>query len=350
MTSTMRSNKHMTPLGSVYGLPGASKAAVGLLLLAATAAAVPTAAQCQSLALTQRIEVPAVQGRLDHMAFDVDEGRLFVAAVAADSVEVVDVVAGRWQRRMEGSHGPQGVVYVHRESRLFVANGQDGRVDAYTDRTRHPVKMTAFLGDADNLRFEPMERRLYVGYEEALGIVDPVTMAVVRTVAVGGHPEAFELERVGRRIFVNVPSERYVAVIDRDVGAVSAVWRLAGAAQNFAMALDESHGRLFIATRRPAMLLVYDTEKGVEATRMPICGDADDMYFDAQRRQIYVVCGEGVVESICQVEPDHYELAAKTQTSPGARTGLYVPGLSTLFVAAPARAGAPAQILVYSIK
>ena len=327
-----------------------SKAVVRRLLLVAAAAAIPAAAQCQSLALLQRIEVPKVQGRLDHMAFDVDEGRLFVAAVTADSVEVVDVVAGRWQRRLEGSHGPQGVVYVHKESRLFVANGQDGRVDAFTDLARHPVKATAFLGDADNLRFDPMKRRLYVGYDQALGVVDPVTMAVVQTVALGGHPEAFELERVGRRIFVNVSSERYVAVVDRDTGAVSAVWRLAEASQNFAMALDESRGRLFIATRRPAMLLVYDTEKGVEVARMPACRDADDMFFDAQRRQIYVVCGEGVVESIRQRDSDHYEPAGKIATSPGARTGLYVPGLSTLFVAAPAGPGAPAAVLVYSIK
>ena len=327
-----------------------SKATVARLLLFAAALAVPAAAQCQSLVLSQRIELPAVKGRLDHLAFDVDEGRLFVAAVAADSVEVVDVVAGRWQRRIEGSHGPQGVVYVHKQARLFVANGQDGRVEAFVDGAQHPIAATALLGDADNLRFEPMERRLYVGYEEALGVVDPVSMAVARTIGLGGHPEAFELERVGRRIFVNVPSERFIAVVDRDTGAVSAVWRLAGTSQNFAMALDESQGRLFVATRRPAMLLVYDTGKGVEVARMPVCRDADDMFFDAQRRQVYVVCGEGVIESIRERDPDHYELADKIVTSPGARTGLYVPGLSTLFVAAPAGAGTSAEIRAYSIK
>ncbi len=340
----------MILLPSLSSLRVASKAAVGPLLWVVAAALMPAAAQCQSLTPVQRIEVPKTQGRLDHMAFDVDDGRLFVAAVAADAVEVVDVVSARWQRRIEGSHGPQGVVYVHRDARLFVANGQDGRVDAFTDRRRQPVTSTASLDDADNLRFDPLERRLYVGYGEALAVVDPSTMAVVRTVALGGHPEAFELERNGRRIFVNVPSERYVAVVDRDTAAVSAVWRLAEASQNFAMALDESHGRLFVATRKPAMLLVYDTEKGSEVARMPACRDADDMFFDARRRQLYLVCGEGVVESIRQVDPDHYASAAKTPTSPGARTGLYVPGLSTLFVAAPARAGTPAQILVYSIQ
>jgi hypothetical protein len=341
----------MTPFKSLLDFHAASKATAARLLLFAAALAAPvTAAQCQSLALERRIELPTVQGRLDHLAFDVNEERLFIAAVAADSVEVVDVVAGRWQRRLGSGHGPQGVVYVHKWNRLFVANGQDGRVDAFADGTSPPVVSTSPLGDADNLRFDPMEQRLYVGYAEALGVVDPLTMEVGRTVALGGHPEAFELERVGRRIFVNVPSKRYVAVVDRDTGAVSAVWRLAGASQNFAIALDESRGRLFVATREPAMLLVYDTKKGIEVARMPACRDADDMFFDAQRRQIYIVCGEGVIESIRQRDPDHYGPAERTATSTGARTGLFVPGLSTLFVAAPASAGMPAQIFVYSIK
>jgi hypothetical protein len=345
------SSKNMFSRFRVGAFNLCSKATAARLLLFVAAAAVPVAtAHCQSLSLSQRIELPAVKGRLDHLAFDVDGGRLFIAAVAADSVEVVDVVAGRWQRRIKGSHGPQGVVYLHKWNRLFVANGQDGRVDAFADGMPRPVASASPLGDADNLRFDPLERRLYVGYEAALGVVDPTTMTVVRTVALGGHPEAFELERVGRRIFVNVPSERYVAVVDRDAGTVNAVWKLAGASQNFAMALDESRGRLFVATRRPAMLLVYDTESGVEVARMPACRDADDMFFDAQRRQIYVVCGEGVIDSIRQRDPDHYELAERTATASGARTGLYVPGLPTLFVAAPAGAGVPAAILVYTIK
>lgn len=349
--STFVLSKTMNPFDSLLGLrAGWTGAAARLLLLAAALAAPVTAAQCQSLALVNRIELPAVQGRLDHLAFDADKGRLFVAALAADSVEVVDVAAGRWQRRIGGVHGPQGVVYGHEWKRLFVANGQGGSVDAFADGTSRLVMRTTPLDDADNLRFDPMKRRLYVGYGEALGVVDPVTMAVSRSVALGGHPEAFELETGGRRIFVNVPSARHVAVVDRDTGAVSAVWRLAGASQNFAMALDESTGRLFIATRRPAMLLVYDTEKGIEVARMPACGDADDMFFDAQRHRAYIVCGEGVIESIRQLDPDHYERSERLATSPGARTGLFVPGLSTLFVAAPARTGMPAEVFVYSMK
>ena len=228
---------------------------------------------------------------------------------------MVDLAAGRWTSRIEVGRGPQGVVFVHKWNRLFVASGQDGRLDTFADGTRPSVATTSALGDADNLRFDSEEQRLYVGYGDALAAIDPITMRVVRNVALGGHPEAFELERAGRRIFINVPSERHIAVVDRDAGKVTAIWKLAGTSQNFAMALDEPGRRLFVATRRPANLLVYDTQTGVEVASVPMCRDADDLFFDAQRRQIYAVCGEGVVLVIRQRDSDHATLIALDQNS-----------------------------------
>ena len=105
------------------------RAAVWPLLLVAALIGPAGVAHGQSLVLLQRIELPAVKGRLDHLAFDVDEGRLFVAALAADSVEVVDVVGGRWKGRIAGSRGPQGVVYVHK---WIVSSSPTDRMDVST--------------------------------------------------------------------------------------------------------------------------------------------------------------------------------------------------------------------------
>jgi len=116
------------------------------------------------------------------------------------------------------------------------------------------------------------------------------------------------------------------------------------------MALDESTQRLFVATRQPALMLVYDTTTGKRMAELPLCGDADDLFYDSQRRQLYAVCGEGVVDVIRQRDPDHYEFAQRVQTSNGARTGLFVPRLSTLFVAVPSHGGSSAEIRVYRIE
>jgi len=116
------------------------------------------------------------------------------------------------------------------------------------------------------------------------------------------------------------------------------------------MALDASSNRLYVATRTPALVQAYDTTTGKRVAELPIGADPDDLFFDSEQRQLYAVCGQGVVDVVRQGDSDRLELAERVQTAPGARTGLFVPRLSTLFVAVPARAGAPAQIRAYTIR
>lgn len=325
-------------------------AASAALLLASQLFLVARPVAAQSLVLDQRIELPSVEGRIDHMDVDADGGRLFVAALGAGSLEVVDLRAGKRMARIAPLREPQGVTYVPAMRRLFVAEGAGARVGAYADGKAPIVASAGDLDDADNLRFDPAANQLVVGYARALAFLDPNTLRLVRRIELAGHPEAFELEHTGGRIFVNVPSAGHVAVVDRSSGKVSATWNLVGASRNFAMALDEPNHRLFVATRQPAQMLVYDTGTGKRTVAIPICGDADDLFFDGQRRQLYAVCGEGVVDVIRQRDPDHYEIAQHIPTSSGARTGLFVPGRATLFVAAPSRGGSSAEIRAYKVQ
>src|ERR1700692_2992300 len=48
-----------------------------------------------ALKLVQTIPLPGVKGRLDHMGVDLDKKRLFVAAVANGTLEVVDLTGGK---------------------------------------------------------------------------------------------------------------------------------------------------------------------------------------------------------------------------------------------------------------
>jgi DNA-binding beta-propeller fold protein YncE len=306
-------------------------------------------ASSQSLGLAQTIDLPAVTGRIDHLDIDLEGNRLFVAALAAGSLEAIDLRTGKHIGRFASLSEPQGVAYLPARRRVVVASGGSGRVEAYESATA-AVASVAKLEDADNLRFDARADRLFVGYGHALAVLDPQTLVVTRRIELPGHPEAFELEPSGRRVFVNVPSAGQIAAVDRRSGTIVSTWPVTGAAGNFAMALDDSSNRLYIATRRPALLQAYDTTTGKRVAEVPICADSDDLFFDPQRRQLYAVCGEGAVEVVRQRGIDRYEVIERLQTAPGARTGLFVPRLSTLFVAVPARAGASAQIRAYTIK
>lgn len=311
--------------------------------------AVASAQAKPPLVLERTIALPGVGRRIDHMDFDAAGNRLFVAALASDAVEVIDVASGKRIAEMRPFHEPQGIRFLRPFNRLFVANGNGGGVVAFAGGVSPDVGSIPSLRDADNLRFDSSSQMLIAGFDDALAVIDPMRLAVVKTIPLAGHPEAFTIERSGRRIFVNVPTAGHVAVVDMTTDKVSATWTLDGAAQNFPMALDDDNQRLFIATRRPSLLLVFDTTTGRRVAELPTCADSDDLYFDGSRRQVYAICGQGAIDVFRQADRDHYDSVSRITTAPGARTGFFAPERSRIFVAAPARDGNQAEVRVYEV-
>ncbi len=303
-----------------------------------------------SLRLLQTIPLPGVKGRIDHMAIDSEGKRLFIAAFGNNTLEIVDLREGRRIRTISGLHEPQDVYYAADSGKIFVSNGSDGSLLFFDSHSLHLMSSINFRDDADNLRYDPRSKHLYVGYGEgALGIVDAGSGNVVGGIRLAGHPEAFQLESKGSRIFVNIPSVEHVAVVDRAKRSVIDVWPLK-ASGNFPMALDEKSHRLFIGCRRPATMLIYDTESGREVSRVDIGSDVDDIFYDAVHRQIYTSCGAGFVYIIRQKDADHYEVAARMKTVRGARTSRFEPELMLFYLAVPGGSGTSAEIFVYDLK
>jgi hypothetical protein len=141
----------------------------------------------------------------------------------------------------------------------------------------------------------------------------------------------------------------HVAVVDRGKVEVIATWKIDNASSNFPMALDESNHRLFIGCRLPAKIVVLNTESGAIVTSVGIGGDTDDIFYDSKRHCVYVICGGGEVDVIEQVDSDNYKLSATIPTANGARTGLFVAELNSLFVAVPHRGTQKAELRKYSV-
>ena len=111
--------------------------------------------------------------------------------------------------------------------------------------------------DADNVRYDSETRHIYVGYGDgALASIEAASGAILGQVRLAGHPESFQLERTGRRAFVNVPSAHQLVVIDRVAMKVIATWPVTTARANYPLALDEPGQRLFVGCRHPAKVLV----------------------------------------------------------------------------------------------
>ena len=293
------------------------------------------------------ISLQKVSGRIDHFGVDAAGERLFVAALGNNTLEVIDLKANRRVKSIPGFGEPQGVLVVPRFNRIYVADGGANRVDILDATSLERIGSIEGLEDADNIRYDAAAQKIYVGYGRgALKILDAPTGDASGDIALAGHPESFQLEQTGARIFVNVPTARQVAVVDRAKRAVVATWEVPAAA-NFPMALDEPGRRLFVGTRNPAVLLVYDIDSGKVLARQAIGGDTDDLFFDAARKRIYVICGEGRIDIVQQQDADRYALLGSLRTAPRARTGLWVAETARLYVAAPAMGGSTAAIRSY---
>lgn len=316
-----------------------------------TAKAQSTGRDILPLQLEEEIPVPGVAGRLDHFTADVKRKRLFVSALGNNTVEVIDTFAGRVIRSIKGLSQPQGPLYVPGFDKLYVANAENGKMNVYDGATYTLKKTIDFGTDPDNVRYDAASKKIFVGFGEedgGIAMIDPATDERVGQVyKTEGHPESFQVEASGGHIYANVPDAGMVVEsIDRKTGSVTK-WPLKGLKGNYAMVLNEDDHRLFTVTRKTPMLVVLDTQTGNEVARLRAAGECDDVYFDAARKRIYVIGGEGIISVIQQKDPDHYELVANVPSGIGIRTGFFYSKRDRLYVGVPAKGNEPAQVWTY---
>jgi hypothetical protein len=192
----------------------------------------------------------------------------------------------------------------------------------------------------------------------ALAILDDIGKKL-GDIAVDAHPESFQLEKSGSRAFVNVPDRHEIQVADLAKNAVIAHWRV-DCGDNFPMALDEAHRRLFVECRVPASLLVFNTDTGKVVASLQ-GASSDDIFYDANKGRIYVLgetrqgdapgaTGPGFIDVFQQKDPDHYTKIGTYPSGPGAWTGFFVPEWGKLFVSARRQGKQTAALLVYDTK
>ncbi len=304
----------------------------------------------EPLRLVGTVPLPHVEGRIDHLSIDVKGQRLFVAALGNNTIEVIDVKNGKQLYSIPGLHEPQGIVYVPDRNRLYAANGADGSLRVFDGSSFQLLKMIPWEDDADNVRYDPREDHIYVGYGSgALGVMDK-DGGKTGVITLDAHPESFQLETSGSRIFVNLPGSQKIAVVNRETRKVIASWTTGGPQSNYPMALDEVDHRLFVVCRSPARMVVLDTLNGKVVETVVAVGDCDDVFYDPARKRIYAIGGEGAISVFQQQTVDHYNELAKISTAKGARTGLFSLDLRRLFVAVRRDGAHPAEIRFYEVQ
>lgn len=312
----------------------------------------------QPLTLQRTIQLPGITGKFDHFAFDPVGKRLFIAATGNHSVEVVDVTTGKVLQSIAGLGKPHGLAWVAATNSLYISDGALAQLFVYNSHSESQLTLAGKLklsDDADDMVYNESTHLLFVGTGGSdsanpaqIAVVDTVKFSLLATILVATHPEALEVDAQGRRIFANIAASSEIAVIDGAGKAITNHWKLTGASDNVPLAFDEKHRLIYVACRKPATLLVIDSDSGKEISRVPTGGGADDLFYDASLRRVYVVSGAGEVHAYQVDAYKKLQPLGILHTAPGAKTALFVPPQSLLYVGVPAIDGHDAEIRVYS--
>jgi len=145
--------------------------------------AVQTSAQeKQALRLVQTIPLPGVTGRLDHMGVDLEKKRLFVAAVANNTLEVVDLTDGKVIKSLGGLKDTQDALFLGGDFNKLYVSSLDGHVRVFQGETFWPVQDFKIEPDPNRLFYDPTNNLIYFGYGgqnagfdayERVGILQP---------------------------------------------------------------------------------------------------------------------------------------------------------------------------------
>jgi DNA-binding beta-propeller fold protein YncE len=284
----------------------------------------------------QVIPLKGPPGKLDHQAVDSVHSRLFVANTANGSLDVIDLKAVKLLRQIPGQTGIQGIAYSADRDRIYVGNGGGGISNVFDGRDYQLLKSIPLGEDADNVRYDPRSNLIYVAHaDEELSIYGSDDYALHPPIKLSKPLGAFQLESKRPRLYANTKSSNQVAVIDTTKSEVIERFSITRAQNNSALAIDEGNHRLFVGCRKPAKLVILDSDTGQEIADAPLAGDVDDLYYDAKRKRLYASCGEGFLIVIRQENPDRYEAESRIATASLARTSRFDPGSGRLYLVVP---------------
>ncbi len=302
---------------------------------------------------------PGYSGDFDHFGYDVKGNRLWLAAEDHGTLELFNLRTGQHERTITGVQTPHAIIYLPKANRLIVTDSGKGMTRIFDATTYKVVGHIKLEPGADSAEYDPSTGHLYivtggkdVGMKDSfLNEVDPLTGHVFNKLRFDSdHTEAVKAEQHGNRLFVNVADHNEVDVVDKRTFKVIARWPLSGARTNLSMALDEADHRLFVGTRNPSKLFVLNTDTGATVATLDAPATSDGMFWDSARKRVYVPGGDGYLGVFQQVTPDLYAARPRIPSAVGAKSGIVVPQLNRLYLAAsPGEHGKGGEVLWFGL-
>jgi DNA-binding beta-propeller fold protein YncE len=184
-------------------------------------------------------------------------------------------------------------------------------------KTLEVVKKIEVEGGPDGILFDPFNQRTYIWSHSAPNatVIDAKDGAVLGTIDLDGAPEQAVTDGKGH-IYVDIEDKDNVAVIDARTMKVTGHYDLAGkGGQCAGLAMDVKNEILFVACRKPAMMVIMTAIDGKIIDALPLGAGTDGAVFNPKTMEAFSSQGDGTLTVVKENSPTSF-VVEQTVTTP----------------------------------
>lgn len=288
------------------------------------------------------VPLPAHQtpGGFDHAAVHGPRRELYVAHTANDALDVIDCKTGKYLRSIPRLPAVAGALVSEEHDLVFTSNRGENTVGIFEAGHEDALTKVAVGVKPNGLAYDPGRGLLLaanVGDPSrpnsfTVSMVDVKSRAMVADIPVAGRTRWTVFDAAAGRFYVNIATPAQIAVVESaKPGRVARTFPVSAVGPH-GLDLDVATGRLFCACDDGA-LVVLDAGSGVELMRADLAGAPDVIFFNRDRRHLYVAVGDpGLVEVF---ETDRMQRVDVVRTEAGAHTLGFDPTHHTIYAFLP---------------
>ena len=246
--------------------------------------------------------------RFDYLTIDQDDHYLISAHLAARQTYVIDLRSNKVVAVVTNTPGVEGVEYVPELRKFYTSNAYDDTIGVVDLKQMKVIKKLKTESKPDGSTYAAPFHKLYVSDErgKAEAIVDVQKDEIVGTLHFDSETGMPQYDPVARKVYVNLQDQNIFAVIDPATDKVVGRYPVGKCKGNHGMTLDPEHHRAFLACEENNLMTVFDLDKHVPITFLPLADGPDVIKFDPGLGRIYVACYSGAISVFHQDDSDHY--------------------------------------------
>jgi DNA-binding beta-propeller fold protein YncE len=195
-------------------------------------------------------------------------------------------------------------------------------VAMWDTKTMQLIKTIDVQGGPDGILYDPFNDRVWVFSHSAphATVIEAKDGSIAGTLDLGGAPEQAVTDGKGH-IYVDLEDKDKVAAVDAKALKVTATYDLAPKGGTPAgLAFDVKNGILFVACRKPAVMVMMKASDGTIIDTQPIGNGTDGALFNPATMEAFSSHSDGTLTVIKEKSPNSFEVEQNLQTMRGAKT------------------------------